>query len=57
MKYYIRYEILGGYWYYMIYRKRWFWGDVFIQRCNTSDVAVDRLNQLNGTNFKNNADY
>jgi hypothetical protein len=49
-KYYIRYEQMGGEWYYMIYQKRWC-GDYFSERCNKSETAVKRLEELNGHRF------
>ncbi len=45
MKYYIRYEKLNGSWYYMIYRK-FFFGHLFMQRLNTPEQAIERLNEL-----------
>jgi hypothetical protein len=47
-KYYIRYELMGGVWYYMIYKKELFGlVHIFIERCNTSGYAIMRMNELN----------
>lgn len=45
-KYYIRYEKMGGDYYYMIYQKTWFI-HTFFERWNTSSSAVNRLCELN----------
>lgn len=47
-KFYIRYEVMGGDWYYMIYRK-YFFGllHCFWERWNTSESAITRINELN----------
>ena len=47
-KYYIRYEAMGGDWYYMIYRKVLFgFLHLFWERWNTPESAVQRLSELN----------
>jgi len=46
MKYYIRYEIMGGEWYYMIYQKFLFF-HMFYERWNTKESAIVRLAELN----------
>ena len=46
-RYYIRYEIMGGDWYYMIYRKRFLGHDTFEERWNTPQSAITRLKELN----------
>lgn len=45
MKYYIRYELMGGKWYYMIYRKFRF-SHMFYERWDTPESAVERLKEL-----------
>ncbi len=47
-KYYIRYEVMGSDYYYMIYRKSFF-GLVhqFYERWNTPDSAISRCDELN----------
>jgi len=45
-KYYIRYEVMGGNWYYMIYHQ-FFILHAFYERWNTEKSAVVRLNELN----------
>jgi hypothetical protein len=48
MKYYIRYELLCGHWYYMIYKKELFGlFHIFWERYNTRESAITRLNELN----------
>lgn len=44
-KFYIRYELHGGFWYYMIYRQFLFFHE-FYERWNTPESAVLRLNEL-----------
>lgn len=46
MKYYIRYEPMGGEWFYMIYRKRWIF-HTFFERWNSSETVKIRLDELN----------
>lgn len=43
--YYIRYKIMGGTWYYMIY-KRILCFHVFYERWNDSETVVERLKEL-----------
>lgn len=50
MKYYIRYELLCGHWYYIIYRKRLFFHEYY-ERYNSRESAITRLNELNNTNY------
>ena len=47
MKYYIRYEKMGGQWYYMIYQSRRFFADVFVERYNKPETVLPRLKELN----------
>jgi len=47
MKYYIRYEQMGGEWYYMIYH-RILCFDFFYERWNKAITARARLLELNG---------
>ena len=44
-KYYIRYEKMGGCYYYMIYQQRWIFHR-FLERWNTPASAVGRLHEL-----------
>lgn len=46
MKFYIKFEPLGGKWYYMIYKKGIF-KDTFFERWNTPKNAILRLSELN----------
>jgi len=46
IKYYIRYEVMGGNWYYMIY-SRFFIFHSFYERWNTAESAKTRLSELN----------
>lgn len=46
MKFIIKKEIMGGDWYWMIYRKSIF-GSIFWERWNTSESAAARLKELN----------
>lgn len=48
MKYHIRYEPIGGQWYYNIYRKTFLSGYLFLERYNTPENAKIRLAELNG---------
>ena len=45
VEYYIRYEVMGGEYYYMIYRRVLCFHS-FIERWNTSESAVIRLLEL-----------
>lgn len=45
MKFYIRYEKMGGEYYYMIYTK-FFIFNSFFERWNTPESAIARLNEL-----------
>lgn len=47
--YYIRYEKMGGDWYYMIYKATWFGFDTFFERWNTPESAKIRLEELKDT--------
>ena len=46
MKIEIHYEVMGGDWYYMLYRKRWLLRSVFWERCNTPETAKIRMLEL-----------
>ena len=46
MRFHIRYEKMGGEWYYMIYQSCWLVGDLFVERCNTPETAIVRLEEL-----------
>ena len=45
-EYYIRYEKMGGQYYYMIYRKFMMFHS-FFERWNTKESAIARLSELN----------
>lgn len=49
-RYYIKKEKMGGKWYYMIYRRRWLFKDLFFERWNIPESAKVRLNELTGVN-------
>ena len=44
--YYIRYEKMGGAWYYMIYRQGWWGVHTFFERWNSPESAKVRLQEL-----------
>lgn len=48
-KYIIRYEKMGGEWYYMIYQRvffLFFYRYQFFTRCNTPETAIETLEEL-----------
>ena len=47
-KYYIKFEKMGGEYYYMIYIKRWIFPDIFLERWNSGVSANERIKELRG---------
>jgi hypothetical protein len=46
MSYEIRYEKMGGTYYYMIYRKKFLWFSSFFERWNTPESVDMRITEL-----------